>query len=46
MNIQSKNGPRQYFANGLRTEPRNWDLSSDVLLLGSKFENNQNVARL
>ena len=46
MNMQSKNGPRQYFENGLRTEPRDRDLRSDVLLLGSKFGNDQNVARL
>lgn len=46
MNMQSKNGPRQYFANGLRTDPRDWDSSSDVLLLGSEFGNDQNVARL
>lgn len=41
VNTQSKDGPRQYSANCLRTEPTDWALSTDVLLLGSKFGNDQ-----
>lgn len=36
----------KYFANGLRTEPRDWDLTCDGLLLGPVFGNDQNIARL